>query len=168
MTTLYSNPQIEILRRFWLLKTEPAVYSIDHLENDRKTPWEGVRNYQARNFMRKEMSAGDEVLIYHSNADPSGVVGIGLVAGGPKPDESAFRRSSSYYDPKSTRENPRWFCVEIAFKSRLPRIVSLAEIKENQLLHEMLLIRTGQRLSIQPCTDIEFRQIIEMANRSDC
>lgn len=148
--------------RYWLMKTEPDVFSIDDLKSQKTTPWEGVRNYQARNFMRDEMKKGDLVLIYHSNAKPPGIAGIGVVSKEAFPDHFAWDKKSKYYDPKSTKENPRWMMVEIKFKKKFNEILSLSELKETKGLEEMLILRKGNRLSITPVEKKHFEQIIGM------
>ena len=148
--------------RYWLMKTEPDVFSIDDLKSQKTTPWEGVRNYQARNFMRDEMKKGDLVLIYHSNAKPPGIAGIGVVSKEAFPDHFAWDKKSKYYDPKSSIENPRWMMVEIKFKKKFKEILSLSELKETKGLEEMLILRKGNRLSITPVEKQHFEQIIGM------
>tara|TARA_B100000925_G_scaffold290088_1_gene274472 strand:+ start:12697 stop:13149 length:453 start_codon:yes stop_codon:yes gene_type:complete len=148
--------------RYWLMKTEPDVFSIDDLKSQKTTPWEGVRNYQARNFMRDEMKKGDLVLIYHSNAKPPGVAGVGVVSKEAFPDHFAWDKKSKYYDPKSPKENPRWMMVEIRFKKKFKEILSLAELKETKGLEDMLILRKGNRLSITPVEKKHYEQIIGM------
>ena len=148
--------------RYWLMKTEPDVFSIDDLKSQKTTPWEGVRNYQARNFMRDEMKKGDLILIYHSNAKPPGVAGIGVVSKEAFPDHFAWDKKSKYYDPKSTKENPRWMMVEVKFKKKFKEILSLSEIKETKGLEEMLILRKGNRLSITPVEKMHYEQIVGM------
>ena len=149
--------------RYWLMKTEPDVFSIDDLKSQKTTPWEGVRNYQARNFMRDEMKKGDMVLIYHSNAKPPGVAGIGVVSKEAFPDHFAWDKKSKYFDPKSTRENPRWMMVEIKFKKKFKELISLSEIKETKGLEDMLILKKGNRLSITPVDKKHFDKIVEMS-----
>ncbi len=144
-------------KRYWLVKSEPDVYSIDDLERDGSTMWEGVRNYRARNNMR-EMKVGDEVLYYHSNAKPPAIVGIARVAREAYPDPSQFDRKSHYYDAKSRPDDPRWSLVDIEFAARLPRSVGLDEAKADPALAEMELVRYG-RLSVQSVSAEEFRRI---------
>ena len=153
-----------MLKRHWLLKSEEDVYSIRDLERDGATAWEGVRNYQARNLMRDEMSPGDGVLFYHSNAPPAGVAGIARVVRKGYPDPFALDRKSRYHDPGSDPKNPRWFMVDIAFVEAFPRVVSLAEIKDSPELAEMTLVRRS-RLSVQPVTRKEFDLIRAMGRR---
>lgn len=142
--------------KYWLMKCEPAAYTIDDLERDGKTSWEGVRNYQARNFMRDEMARGDGVLFYASNADPSGVTGIAEVSREAYPDPFARKKGHTYYDEKATAENPIWYSVEISFVEKFPEIVSLETLKSTPGLEEMMVTQKGSRLSIQPVTKSEF------------
>ena len=146
---------------YWLMKSEPTVYSIDDLERDGKTCWEGVRNYRARNYMR-EMQIGDRVLFYHSNAKPSSVVGLARVVREAYPDHYALDKRNRYYDPKSSAANPRWFMVDIAFEQKFPRPVSLEEIKNSAKLKRMVLVNNS-RLSVQPVTEDEFGFVTSMA-----
>lgn len=147
--------------RKWLMKTEPDVYSIDDLENEGKTHWEGIRNYQARNFMMNDMTVGDEVLIYHSNASPPGIVGLATIASEPYPDHFAWNDESKYFDAKSTPEKPRWFMVDVAFKKKLNQMISLETLKNDTNLIDMMVTKKGSRLSIQPVSDTEFDYIIK-------
>ena len=144
-------------KRYWLMKSEPGTYSIDDLERDGSTCWEGVRNYQARNNMRA-MSVGDEVLFYHSNAKPPAVVGIARVSREAYPDHYAFQEGHRYFDAKSDPDNPRWFMVDVEYVAHLPRPVSIQEIKADPALREMALVRHG-RLSVQPVTPGEFNHV---------
>jgi predicted RNA-binding protein with PUA-like domain len=152
--------------RFWLMKSEPEAYSIDDFKHDKKTLWTGVRNYQARNFMMTGMQPGDEFLFYHSNAKPSGIVGLGRIVRTHVPDPSAIDRTSDYYDPKASHDHPIWFCAEVEYVAHLKRPVSLDEIKKENALAEMLLLRKGQRLSIQPVTAAEFKTVLKIADRA--
>lgn len=147
------------------MKTEPSVYSIENFKKEKQTFWDGVRNYQARNFMMKEMQVGDQVLFYHSNASPSGIVGLAQVLLPAQADKSAWDKKSRYFDPQSTKENPRWFGVTIQFKKQFSRILPLQELKQEKKLKNMLLLKKGQRLSIQPVTDKEFEHIIQLTTR---
>jgi predicted RNA-binding protein with PUA-like domain len=142
--------------RYWLLKTEPGSYSIEDLERDGTTYWNGVRNYQARNFMRDEMKEGDPVLFYHSNADPPGVVGLARVVREGYPDHTATQPGSDYFDAKASAEDPRWFMVDIEFEERFPRLVSLATLRDTPGLEKMPLVNRS-RLSVQPVSEEEFR-----------
>ena len=140
------------MNQYWLMKSEPLTYSIDRLKEEKKTLWDGVRNYQARNFMMNDMKVGDLVLFYHSNANPPGVVGVATINGTAVPDPSQFDKKSQYFDPKSKREKPRWFCVEVGFKRKFKNFVSLHDLRLRKELEDMLLLKKGQRLSIQPLT----------------
>lgn len=151
--------------RYWLMKSEPEVYSIDNLAKDKTTLWEGVRNYQARNFMINDMQIGDQVLFYHSNATPSGISGIAMVSGLAQPDPSAFDKKSEYYEPKATQEKPIWFCVQIKFVKKFNNFVSLDSLRKEQKLQSMLVLKKGQRLSIQPVTKEEFTLINLLGNK---
>ena len=146
--------------RKWLMKTEPDVYSIDDLATQKTTPWEGIRNYQARNFMMKDMTIGDDVFIYHSNAKPPGIVGLAKVCSKPYPDHFAWDDASKYFDPKSTKENPRWFMVDVEFVKKFDQLISLEQLKEDPELSNMMVTRKGARLSIQPVEEHEFNYIL--------
>ena len=152
--------------RVWLMKSEPDVFSFDDLKKKRRTWWDGVRNYMARNFMMKNMVVGDWVLFYHSNAEPSGVAGLARVCSAAQPDLTALDKKSDYFDAKSTRENPRWHCVEVEYLSDLPRLVSLAEIKSNKRLSAMVLLNNS-RLSVQPVLPTEAREILAMSGLNE-
>lgn len=152
---------------YWLMKSEPDVFSLDDLRacRNQTEPWDGIRNYQARNFMRDEMAVGDRILFYHSNTKPPGVVGIAEVASQPYPDPTAFDPESNYYDPKSDPENPRWVLVDVKFVSAFKRLVPLDEIKTLPECAEMRLIQRGNRLSITPVTRSEFEAIRRAGSR---
>lgn len=152
-------------KRHWLVKSEPGSYSIDDLARDGRTPWDGVRNYQARNFLRDGMKPGDGVLFYHSSTDPAGVVGLARVASEGYPDKSAFDRKSHSFDPDSDPAQPAWFAVDVEFVEKLPRIVTLAELKANDALEGMLLLKRGMRLSVQPVEKAHFDAVVKMARR---
>ena len=139
---------------YWLMKSEPDVYSIQDLTRDGSTHWEGVRNYSARNNMRK-MARGDLVLFYHSNAKPPGVVGIARVVKTAYPDPDQWNRASKYYDPKSTKNNPRWSMVDVEFVEQFPQLVPLDRIKQTRGLEDMVLVKRS-RLSVQPVTAEQF------------
>jgi predicted RNA-binding protein with PUA-like domain len=143
----------------WLMKSEPDAYSIDDLKRDRNEPWDGIRNYQARNFMRDDMRIGDEVLFYHSNCKEPGVVGLAKVASKAYPDPTQFDPDSKYYDPKSDPDDPRWLLVDVAYKRKLKRTITLKELKAHPGLDGMLLTRRGNRLSVMP-VDEAHRDII--------
>lgn len=153
--------------RHWLMKSEPETFSINDLRErpGKKEPWDGVRNYQARNFMRDEMRPGDRVLFYHSNCAEPGVTGLAEVAGGPYPDPTAFDRKSKYFDPKSDPDNPRWFLVEVKWKATFPEVVPLRVMKEIAALKDMRVLQRGNRLSITPVTKAEFDCIVDAAEQ---
>ena len=147
---------------YWLMKSEPDAYSIDDLKRDKREPWDGIRNYQARNMMRDDMRVGDKVFFYHSNCKEPGVVGIMKVASKPYPDPTQFDPDEKYYDAKSDPDNPRWILVDVAFVKKLKRTITLAEIKAHPELGDMVLTRKGNRLSIMPVTDDEWEVILGM------
>ena len=151
-------------KKYWLMKSEPEVYSIDDLKKDKTTLWDSIRNYQARNFMTQEMSIGDEILFYHSNAKPPGVAGIAKVAKLAQADPTQFDKKSDYYDEKSSAENPRWHCVEIKYVNKMKNFVSLDTIKATKSLKNMLVVQRGQRLSIQPVSEKDFNEVIKLAD----
>ena len=144
------------MTQYWLMKSEPSTYSIDDLKKDKVTQWEGVRNYQARNFMRDQMKIGDKVLFYHSNATPPGIAGLAEVCRESYPDYFALDASSKYFDPKSTEEKPIWMMVDVKFIKKFDKLVSLEEIKARPELANMLVIKKGMRLSIQPVTENDY------------
>jgi predicted RNA-binding protein with PUA-like domain len=135
---------------YWLMKSEPDAYSIDNLKNDQREPWDGIRNYQARNMMRDDMKVGEQIFFYHSNCKQPGVVGIARVASAPYPDKTQFDKKSKYFDAKSDKDNPRWILVDVEFVEKLSRTITLAEIKAEKSLADMILTRKGNRLSIMP------------------
>ncbi|MDA1128187.1 MAG: EVE domain-containing protein [Chloroflexi bacterium] len=155
-------------KRYWLFKSEPSAYSFDDLMNepDGWAEWDGVRNYQARNLMRDDMKVGDGILFYHSNAKPMSVVGIASVVREGYDDSHGLDPKDDHYDPKATKENPIWSMVDIKGERALGRPVTLDEIKLNPKLKDMLLIRKGMRLSIQPVTKEEFDEVIAMGGDS--
>jgi predicted RNA-binding protein with PUA-like domain len=148
--------------RCWLAKSEPDSYSIDDLARDGRTWWDGIRNHQVRNMLRDEVQVGDLVLFYHSNAEPPGVVGVARVLSPARPDEAAFDPTHKYYDPKSKPEAPTWLCVELGFAEKLPRVVSLAELKADPALDGVAVTRKGQRLSFMPVSDAHFAHIVAL------
>ena len=149
---------------YWLMKSEPDVFSIDDLERDGETPWTGVRNYQARNFMRDDMKVGDLVLFYHSNASPPGIAGIAKVSKAAHPDETARDPQSEYYDPKATPDNPIWMMVAVSFIAKFNTFISLDELKAEPGLSGMLVTRKGMRLSVQPVEPAHFKLIRQMGH----
>ena len=148
---------------YWLMKSEPDTYSIDDLEAAGKpSMWEGCRNYTVRNFLRDTMQPGDLAFFYHSNANPSGIVGVMEVVGEAYPDPTQFDPSSEYYDPKSPREAPRWVVRDVVFREKFARVISLAELKETAGLENMLVVRKGQRLSVMPVEPGEWEIVMAL------
>lgn len=152
---------------YWLFKSEPDCYSIDHLlaEPSGKGHWEGVRNYTARNFMRDQMKIGDKGLFYHSSCEVPGIVGFVEIVTESYPDHTQFDPNHEAFDPKATKENPRWFMVDLKGIRKTPSVISLATLRETPGLEEMLVTNRGNRLSITPVTENEFRIIEELAER---
>jgi len=148
--------------RHWLIKSEPDVFSIDHLEKVKQEPWSGVRNYQARNYMWQDMKPGDFALFYHSNAVPPGVAGVARVAGKPYPDPTQFEEDSEYYDPKARKEAPRWWLVDFEFVAKFPHYVPLADLKEDDKLQGMVVLQKGTRLSITPVEASHFKHVCKL------
>jgi len=144
------------MKKYWLMKCEPSAYTIERLARDGKTGWEGVRNYQARNFMRDEMKPGDGVLFYASNADPSGVTGLAEIVTGGYPDPFAFKKGHAYFDEASRKDAPTWYTVDVGYVETFPAIVPLETLKSAKGLEEMVVTKKGSRLSIQPVTKAEF------------
>lgn len=153
-----------MMANYWLMKSEPDVFSIDDLKDspNKMTSWDGIRNYQARNFMRNEMKIGDLVLFYHSSTKPPGVAGIAKVASEAYPDSTSWDKKSKYFDSKSTKENPRWFMLDIKFKKKFKRLISLQELKQYKELSQMKLLQKGNRLSIMPVTKEDFNFILNL------
>jgi predicted RNA-binding protein with PUA-like domain len=148
--------------RYWLMKTEPDVFSIDDLARDGVTPWEGVRSYQARNLLRDQVHVGDAVLFYHSSTEPPGVAGLAEVVRESYPDRTQFDPASPYFDPKSTQDNPRWFVVDVRFVERFPAVVPLAVLHTTPGLEDMVVLKRGMRLSVQPVTEDEWRIVVAL------
>jgi predicted RNA-binding protein with PUA-like domain len=155
-------------QKFWLVKTEPESFSIQHLAKQPKqtTCWSGVRNYQARNFMRDEMKLGDRVLVYHSSTDEPAVVGTATIARESYPDQTAWDKKDDHYDAASTQENPRWFMVDIKFEQIFGAPLPLAKLRGLAALKNMELLRKGSRLSVQPVRKSEFEAILKLAGAS--
>lgn len=151
-------------KRYWLMKSEPDAFSIDDLQRVGVEPWNGVRNYQARNFMRDGMQIGDGVLFYHSNCAVPGIVGIAKVASAAYPDKTQFDRKSDYYDPKSAPEEPRWMLVDVAFERKLKRTIPLDEIKQHAdaLGEGFALTARGNRLSVLPVTAAQWKLLLSL------
>lgn len=151
---------------YWLMKSEPDVFGIDDLKNapGGTDHWDGVRNYQARNYMR-EMEKGDEVLFYHSNCKEPGVAGLAAVAREAYPDHTAFDPEDPHYDPKSDPDKPRWFMVDIQYRRKLKRVITLTELKQYRTLKDMPLVRRGNRLSIMPVTKKQWDFIMGLEDK---
>lgn len=151
--------------KYWLFKSEPSVFSIEDLEHatNKTTCWDGVRNYQARNFLRDQVAIGDQVLFYHSNAEPPAIAGVATVVKTSYPDSSAFDPKSDHFDQKSNPQNPTWFVVDIKHNKTFSKPITLPELRANQKLKNMLLLQKGSRLSIQPVTKEEWETIMDMS-----
>jgi predicted RNA-binding protein with PUA-like domain len=151
-------------KRYWLMKSEPDAFSIDDLQRVGTEPWNGVRNYQTRNFMRDGMKVDDGVLIYHSNAKVPGIAGVARVASAAYPDETQFDPKSPYHDPKASREQPRWFLVDVAFERKLERVIPLEEIKQHaeELGEGFPLTSRGSRLSVFPVTAAQWKLLLSL------
>jgi predicted RNA-binding protein with PUA-like domain len=145
---------------YWLMKSEPQTFSIDHLKEKKKSGWDGVRNYQARNFMRDSMKCDDLVLFYHSSCKVPGIAGIAKVSKESYPDPSQFDPNSDYYDPTATPESPRWFMVEVEFLEKYQNVFMLSDLKKTKGLEQMLVTQKGSRLSIHPVTEKEYTIIL--------
>ena len=146
--------------QYWLMKSEPGEYSIDDLKRDKVEPWDGVRNYQARNMMRDDMKKGDLAFMYHSNCDEIGIVGIMTVAREAYADHTAFDPEDKHYDPKSDPENPRWFMVDVRYKRKLKRTITLAELRQQKHLDGLQLLKPGNRLSVMPVSKKHWNYIL--------
>lgn len=150
-------------RRYWLVKSEPDSYSLDDLRRDGSTYWDGVRNYQARNFMRDDMQVGDGVLYYHSRTKPPAIVGLARVSKEAYPDPTQFDPDDDYYDPKATEEEPRWVVVDLEFVTEFEEPITRDQLKEEDALEDMLVLQRGQRLSVMPVDEKHWKHICEMA-----
>jgi predicted RNA-binding protein with PUA-like domain len=163
---LRASTEIAIMpRRYWLMKCEPSAYAIADLERDGTTSWEGVRNFQARNFLRDDMRNGDGVLFYASNANPSGVTGLATIARAGYPDATAWKKGHRYFDPDSRPDAPTWFMVDIGFVERFSETVSLEELKNTPGLEQMKVTQKGSRLSVQPVTRTEYDIVVRLGRR---
>lgn len=154
-------------KQYWLMKSEPSTFSIQDLAacSNQTEPWDGVRNYQARNYMRDDMKVGDGILFHHSNAKPPGIAGLATVASGAYPDPTAFDEKSHYFDPKSDPENPRWMLVDVKLDRIFDEPVPLPLLKETAGLEDMMLLQRGSRLSIQPVTAAQWKIVLGLARR---
>jgi predicted RNA-binding protein with PUA-like domain len=144
------------------MKCEPSAYTIDDLARDGRTSWEGVRNFQARNFMRDQMREGDGVLFYASNADPSGVTGLATIVKAGYPDHTAWKKGHKYFDEDSSKDAPTWFMVDIGFEERFPDVVPLDVLKGTRGLEKMMVTQKGSRLSVQPVTRAEYDIVVKL------
>ena len=153
--------------QYWLMKSEPDAYSIQDLQRQGTTPWDGVRNYQARNFMRDVMQVGDEVLFYHSNTKPPGVVGLARVCRTGYPDFTAWDVNDPHFDPKTDPDNPRWFMVDVEFVEIFPHYVSLSQLKATPALADMKVVQRGMRLSVQPVEPEHFQLVTQLGRNPE-
>ena len=151
--------------RYWLMKSEPDTFGIEHLKNrpQQTEPWDGVRNYQARNMMRDEMAVGDKAFFYHSNCAEPGIVGIVQIIKAGYPDITALDPESKYYDPKASIDNPRWFRVDVKFEKQFQHVISLHTLKQHPQLEGMTVLTKGNRLSITPVSEIHWQYIVSLA-----
>lgn len=149
-------------QQFWLMKSEPDVYSVQHLKAQGRGPWDGVRNFRARNYMKNEMAPGDLVLFYHSSTKPPGVAGLARVCSEAVPDPTQFDPSSKYFDKTSSKSNPRWWMVHVEFVEELPHYVPLPTLRQCAELEGMPLLRRGMRLSVQPVSREHFEFILKL------
>ncbi|MDA1092314.1 MAG: EVE domain-containing protein [Acidobacteria bacterium] len=152
--------------RYWLMKCEPSAYSISDLARDGETSWEGVRNFQARNWMRDEMSLGDPVLFYASNADPSGVSGLATITRSGYPDTFAWKNGHKYFDAGNTQAAPTWFMVDVGFVEAFAATVPLATLKATKGLEDMKVVQKGSRLSVQPVTKKEYDIVVRLGRKT--
>lgn len=150
-------------QQYWLLKSEPGAYSIQDLQRDGSTFWDGVRNYQARNMLRDDIKKGDKVLFYHSNASPPAIVGTATVSRGGYPDHTQFEQGHRKFDPKATEDNPRWYMVDISFDRVFDEPLPLEKLRDVTVLRDMELLRKGSRLSVQPVRKKEWDAIMKLA-----
>ncbi|NQW04873.1 MAG: EVE domain-containing protein [Acidobacteria bacterium] len=152
-------------KKYWLMKCEPAAYTIHDLKRDGETNWEGVRNYQARNFMRDEMQVGDAVLFYASNADPSGVTGLATISKAGYPDQFCWKKGHKYFDEASTKEKPLWYMVDLAFVVAFNETIALESLKSTPGLEAMKVVQKGSRLSVQPVTKAEYDIVVRLGRK---
>jgi predicted RNA-binding protein with PUA-like domain len=148
---------------YWVMKSEPSAFSIDDLMHKKVSGWDGVRNYQARNLLREQMKKGDIAFFYHSSADVIGIVGLMEIVKSAYPDSTQFDPKEDHYDPKSTKVAPKWYQVDVKFKEKFIRPVTLLELKEDPFFDDMVLTQKGMRLSIQPVKEKHFKKIIQLA-----
>jgi predicted RNA-binding protein with PUA-like domain len=152
-------------RQYWLLKSEPDCYSFEDLRKDGSTSWTGVRNYQARNFLRDSMQSGDLAFFYHSSADPAAIVGICQIEGEPFPDDTALDPEDDHYDPKHTPDKPTWYARTVKYVEPLSRVMAIQDLRTIKGLDAMVLLQKGSRLSVQPVSETEWKTIIATATK---
>lgn len=150
---------------YWLFKSEPDAFSIDDLKQKGASPWDGVRNFKARNYMRDDAKVGDLVLFYHSSCKPPGVAGIARVSRESFPDLTALAPQSQYFDPKATKEKPIWYMVEVKFVKKFDKLIPLEQLRQEPGLEDMVILRNGNRLSITPVTKKEYETIVSLEDR---
>lgn len=157
------------MRRFWLMKTEPGCFSLDDLERSPHgtAPWDGVRNYQARNLLRDQFAAGDGVLFYHSGGSAPAIVGLAEVVSAGRPDPTALDPRSAHFDPRATPAKPIWYLADVRFRARLPRPVTRDDLRRHPVLAGMEVLRRGSRLSVQPVAAAEWQALLELAGLAD-
>ena len=148
--------------KYWLMKNEPEDYSIDDLKKDKIEPWDGIRNYQVRNMIRDDMSVDDLAFFYHSNCEVPGIYGIMTVNSKAYPDHTAFDKKAKYYDPKSDKDNPTWLMVDVKFKKKLKKVITLAQLKSHKKLEKMRVVQRGNRLSITEVSKTEWNYILNL------
>jgi predicted RNA-binding protein with PUA-like domain len=148
--------------QYWLMKSEPNEYSIEDLERDKREHWDGVRNYQARNFMRDDMKVGDIVFFYHSNTKPMGIYGLATVCSEPYADPTAFDKKDKHFDPKSKKESPTWILVDVCFKKKFDEPITLEDMKQNQKLEGFRLLQRGNRLSVFPVDEKHAEYLLKL------
>lgn len=152
--------------KHWLMKSEPSTYSIEDLQRDKRTHWDGVRNYQARNMLRDQITRGDLVFFYHSNCDEPGITGIAKVVKGGYPDHTAFDPEDAHFDPDSDPDDPRWYMVDISFQRRLKRTIPLSELKSQTRLDGFQLLKRGNRLSVMPVSKKHWDFVLGLENKA--
>ena len=148
---------------YWLLKSDVEDFSISNMQKEVRVEWVGVRNYQARNFMRDQMKLGDLAIFYHSNAEPSGCAGVVRIASQAHPDSTALIKKSKYFEPRATGENPIWFCVDVEFIARFEKLISIGDLRNNPKLADLEILKKGSRLSVTPLSEIHFKEILRMS-----
>ncbi|MEX0450706.1 EVE domain-containing protein [Spiribacter sp. 218] len=154
---------------YWLMKSEPDVYGIDHLaaEPGGRDHWDGIRNYQVRNMFRDQFKVGDQAFFYHSNTKVPGIVGVMEIVSEAYPDHTAFDPNEKYYDPKSDPDNPRWLMVDVQYRRHTRRVIPLAELKADPALSQMKLVQRGNRLSVMPVSEAEWQHILDLEKQGE-